>query len=133
MAGFSAQGGTLTLTVFSNDNARGVYSVIPTSVSITSPQPEVTDATGVGDLAGAKVMVPTGACASAGTMSVDFIATGGFFNPQIITGKRCNVRFQSPNYFVSRNTVVLGSQVTATEGNIVRGNIEFQITDYYGI
>lgn len=132
MAGFSAQNGSLLITVFSNDDAAGRYEVIPTSVSITSPTPEVTDATGVGDAAGAKVMVPTGACASAGTMSVEFIATGGFVNPQYITGKRCSVRFQSPNYSVQRNTVITGSEVTATQGDIVRGNIQFQITDYYG-
>jgi hypothetical protein len=132
MAGLSAQGGTLRLTVFSNDDAAGRYYVIPVSVSISSPTPEVTDATGVGDLAGAKVMVPTGACASAGTMSVEFIATGNFVNPQAITGRRCQVRFQSPNYSVERNTVITGADVTATQGDIVRGNLQFQISDYYG-
>lgn len=132
MAGFSAQNGTLFLTVFSNDDASGRYQVIPTSVSITSPTPEVTDVTGVGDLPNAKVMVPTGECSSAGTMSVEFIATGSFANPQFITGRRCRVRFQSPYYVVQRNTVITGAQVTATQGDIVRGNIQFQITDYYG-
>lgn len=106
--------------------------MIPTSVSITSPTPEVTDVTGANDLRGAKVMVPTGECASAGTMSVEFIATGSFANPQFITGRRCLVRFESPHYVVQRNTVITGAQVTATQGDIVRGDIQFQITDYYG-
>jgi hypothetical protein len=133
MAGFSAQGGELIITVFSNDGNAGNYTVIPTSVSITSPTPEVTDATGVGHLAGAKVMVPTGACASAGTMAVDFIATGGFTNPQAIVGKRCRLSFQSPNYTIVRNTILTGADVNASQGDIVRGNLNFQLTDYYGI
>ena len=135
MAGFSAQGGTLTLTVFeafSGDDAAGRYEVIATNVSITAPKTEVTDVTGVGDLAGARVMVPTGTCATPGTMTVQFIATGGFANPQFIEGRRCNVSFRSDNYVVERNTIITAAAVTASQGDIIRGNLQFQITDYYG-
>lgn len=132
MAGLSAQGGSLTLTVFSNDNAAGRYEVVATNVSITAPKTEVTDVTGVGDLAGAKVMVPTGTCATPGTMTVQFIATGNFANPQFIAGKRCYVSFRSPYYVVERNTIITAADVTASQGDIIRGNLQFQITDYYG-
>ena len=91
----------------------------------------MTDMTSPGDLLGANVMVPTGDT-SGGSMSVDFVATAGFLNPQAIVGERGQLTLSSPQYTVSRNVVLQGASVDSRVGDIVRGTMRFAITDYYG-
>ena len=127
MAGLNAQGATLTF----NSATSGLYKFIASGVSIEAPEAEMTDMTSPGDLLGANVMVPTGDT-SGGSMSVDFVATAGFLNPQAIVGERGLLTLSSPQYAVSRNVVLQGASVDSRVGDIVRGTMKFAITDYYG-
>lgn len=121
MAGYTALGTTASF----DGNAFTV-----TGFSFNPPAAQLADMTGAADLAGANVMAPTGEY-TPGTMTVDFIATTTFGNPQEIIGTRGALAISGP-YPISRNAVCTDGSVQATLGDIIKGTLEFTITDYYG-
>ena len=121
MAGITAQG---TAASF------GSTQFVVTAFSFTPPAEQLTDMTSVVDLIGANVMVPTGET-QPGTISLDFIADSGFSNPQDIIGDRDSLVISGP-YGLTRNAVCTGGSVQASMGDVIRGSLEFTITDYYG-
>lgn len=103
------------------------YSV--TSVTVEGPTPEVTNATGIGDLAGAVVMVPTGGRTSPGSISIEAI---GFVDPISLVGLKGQAAFASPAGSISRNAICESASVEAATGELLRVRMVFTATDYYG-
>lgn len=126
MAGFSVQGATVTFAVLNEP----VVTVTATRLSVETPEAELTNMTSATDLLGANVMVPTGDT-SPGSLSVDFISTNQFSNPQALTGRVGVLGLYAPNYTVSRNAVLQAATLDHQSGDIVRGSLRFTITDYY--
>lgn len=126
MAGFSVQGAAVTFTPQNGSPA----TVTATRLSIETPQAALVDMTSASDPLGANVMVPTGDT-SPGSMSVDFIATNAFLNPQAIVGSTGILAISAPGYSLSRNAVLQAATVDHQSGDIVRGTLRFTITDYY--
>jgi len=121
MAGSTAQG-----TTASFDG----YSFTVTGFSFNPPAEQLADMTSASDLPGANVMVPTGE-KTPGTMTIDFIADNAFSNPQGIIGTQGPLAISGP-YSITRNVVCTDGSVEATIGDIIKGTLEFTITDYYG-
>lgn len=121
MAGSTAQG-----TTASFDG----YSFTVTGFSFNPPAEQLVDMTSASDLVGANVMVPTGE-KTPGTMTIDFIADSAFSNPQDVIGQQGSLVISGP-YSITRNVVCTDGSVEATIGDIIKGTLEFTITDYYG-
>lgn len=121
MAGSTAQGSTASFNGTS-------FTV--TGFSFNPPAEQLVDMTGVTDLVGANVMVPTGE-KTPGTMTIDFIADNTFSNPQAIIGQQGPLAISGP-YSITRNVVCTDGTVEATIGDIIKGTLEFTISDYYG-
>lgn len=126
MAGLSVQGATVTFVIPNGST----LTVTATRLSVETPQAEVTDLTSASDPVAANVMVPT-KDTSHGTMSVDFIATSGFADPQPLVGSVGAVGLYAPGYSVQRNAVLQSATLDHQYGDIVRGSMRFIITDYY--
>jgi hypothetical protein len=126
MAGFSASGATVTFS-----SSGGTVTVVATSLKVDSPKAILTNMTSATAGAGSAVMAPTGEF-SPGSMTVDFIASSGFSNPQALSGAYGSLSLSSPSYSVSRQAVLESSSVTAQSGDAVRGTLGFVITDFYG-
>lgn len=121
MAGVTAQGTTAS---FDGDE----FTV--TGFSFNPPAEQLVDMTSAGDLVGTNVMVPTGE-RSPGTMTIDFIADSSFSNPQAIIGQQGPLAISGP-YPVTRNVVCTDGSVQAAVGDIIKGTLQFTISDYYG-
>jgi hypothetical protein len=121
MAGSTAQGTTASFNG---------YSFTVTGFSFNPPAEQLVDMTSAGDLVGANVMVPTGE-KTPGTMTIDFIADNTFSNPQAVIGQQGSLAIFGP-YSITRNVVCTDGSVEATIGDIIKGTLEFTITDYYG-
>jgi len=121
MAGITAQG---TTAVFDGNP----FTI--TGFSFNPPAEQLADMTGATDLVGANVMVPTGE-KTPGTMTIDFIADNTFSNPQGIIGTRASLVIAGP-YGITRNVVCTDGSIEAAIGDIIKGTLEFTITDYYG-
>jgi hypothetical protein len=121
MAGSTAQG--------TKASFKGVSFTV-TGFSFNPPAEQLVGMTSAYDLVGANVMVPTGE-KTPGTMTIDFIADNTFSNPQVIIGQHGSLAISGP-YSISRNVVCTDGGVQATVGDIIKGTLEFTITDYYG-
>ena len=122
MAGVSAQGATFTFN--------GVSAIVA-GLSINTPKAEIVDMTGINDPASYTVMVPTGAI-SPGTIRVDYIHYSGGIDPQAVLGTRGALSFGSPGYSFSRNAILESATTEVRTGDVVRGSIDFVMTDYTG-
>jgi len=122
MAGVTAQGATFTFN--------GVVATI-TGLSINTPKAEVVDMTGINDPVWATVMVPTGAN-SAGSMTVDYVHIYGGVDPQTVIGVCGPLVFGSPGYSFTRNVILESASTEVRSGDVVRGSLNFVMTDYYG-
>ena len=121
MAGLTAQGTTASFNGTS-------FTV--TGFSFEPPAAILTDMTAAGDLVGARKMAPTGE-KTPGTFTVDFLAGNSFGNPQDLSGVQSKLSISGP-YTLSRNVVCTGGTVQASVGDLVRGTLQFTITDWYG-
>lgn len=123
MAGVLAQGATFSFGTH-------LTSLIVTGISVETPQAEVVNMTGGTHAVGQIVMVPTGDLSS-GTVSVDYIHSGSL-NPVASVAKSAALTFSSAGYSVTRTAILLSATTEARMGDIVRGNLKFQVTDYSG-
>lgn len=126
MAGFTVQGATVTFSV----KGFPVVTMTATRLSVETPEAELTDMTSVNSRIGANVMVPTGD-KSPGSLSVDFISTKQFSNPQERTGNVGVLKLSTPTHTISRNAVLRAATIDYQTGDIVRGSLRFTITDHY--
>lgn len=122
MAGVTAQGATFTFN--------GAVAII-TGLSINTPKAEIVDMTGINDPAQATVMVPTGANGP-GSVTVDYVHAAGGIDPQAVIGVRGPLVFGSPGYSVTRNVILESASTEVRSGDVVRGSLNFVMTDYYG-
>ena len=122
MAGVTAQGATFTFS--------GVMAIV-THLSIMTPKAEIVDMTGINDPAGATVMVPTGSN-SPGSVTVGYLYAAGGVDPQTAVGVQGPLVFGSPGYSVSRNVILESASTEVGLGDVVRGSLNFVMTDYYG-
>jgi len=121
MAGLTAQGTSASFN--------GISFTV-TGFSFESPAAVLTDMTSGRSSVGATVMAPTGE-KTPGTITVDFLADDSFGNPQSLSGVRSTLSISGP-YGLSRNVVCTGGTVQASVGDLVRGTLQFTITDWYG-
>ena len=122
MAGVTAQGATFTFN--------GAVAII-TGLSINTPKAEIVDMTGINDPANTTVMVPTGAI-SPGSVTVDYVHIAGGLDPQAAIGVRGPLVFGSPGYSVTRNAILESASTEVRSGDVVRGSLNFVMTDYSG-
>lgn len=122
MAGVTAQGATFTFN--------GAVAII-TGLSINAPKAEIVDMTGINDAANLTVMVPTGAVGP-GNVTVDYVHIAGGIDPQAVIGVRGPLVFGSPGYSVTRNVILESASTEVRSGDVVRGSLNFVMTDYYG-
>ena len=132
MAGFTAQGATLTWS------GTPAFTGSVTGISVETPTAVVADMTAVGDQAGYMVMVPTGDWVG-GTIAVDFISFG---DPQGIVRQTGVLTLttaaqagsaqagSAQSFSVSRRALCQSASISAQVGEIVRGSLKFLMTDY---
>lgn len=123
MAGVTSQGATFTFN--------GAVAII-TGLSINTPKAEIADMTGINDPAQAQVMVPTGSFGP-GNVTVDYVHISGGIDPQSVVGVRGPLVFGSPGYSVTRNVILESASTEVRSGDVVRGSLNFVMTDYYGV
>lgn len=129
MAGIIAHGTSASFIPVTDEEIEPQFFVV-TRFSFNPPAERLTDMTSVDDLIGANKMVGTGE-REPGSISLEFIAAPSFSNPQIIIGQRGPLVIEGP-YGITRNVVCAGGSVDATVGDVVRGSLQFTISDYYG-
>jgi hypothetical protein len=125
---FVAQGATFTLALTTG----GGINAALTRLGVEAPTAEIVDMTPGGAPPGQMIIVPTGDTRG-GTLSVDFIYAANGVDPQTLVGKTGIATFASPNLTVSRRVVVESASIEASVGDLVRGSINFRLTDYTGI
>lgn len=107
---------TLALSQKSGFSFRGSH-FFATRVSVESPQPEITDMTGMDDPVGAIVMVPTGAFTAPGRVSVDAF---GFTDPSAMVGLDGEAVFATQVGRMSFQAVCESASVEAQVGELLR-------------
>lgn len=126
MAGVTAQGATFTFV-----GTRGQLSANVTSLSVSSPEAEVADMTGIATPAGQRIMVPTGDW-SGGSIDVEYLASAGGFNPEGFVRDVGTLTFASSGLTVTKRAILVSAQRQASVGELVRGSLRFTLTDYTG-
>jgi len=101
-----------------------------TGISVDTPTAEVTNMTDASVAKGFVVMVPTGDW-TGGTINADYLHHGAF-DPQPLVGTVGTLSFSSSTYSVSRRAILLSATTEARVGEVVRGSLRFQVTDYQG-
>ena len=128
MAGVTAQGGTFTFAA----SGGGTVSAHITGLSVETPQAEVVDMTPLDAPASVVKVVPTGSW-SGGAISVDYIHAGPTAtDPQSIVRQYGVLSFSSAGYSVSRNVILESASTDVRQGDVVRGQLKFRLTDYTG-
>lgn len=101
-----------------------------TGISVETPTAEVTNMTDAATAKGFLVMVPTGDW-SGGTINVDYLHHGTL-DTQTIVGTVGQLSFSSTSYSVARRAILVSASTEARVGEVVRGSLRFQLTDYSG-
>lgn len=99
-------------------------------LSVETPQAEVTNMTNASTGAGYMVMVPTGDW-TGGTITVDYLHHGSL-DVQSLVRSVGTLSFTSSTYSVARNAILVSASSEARVGEVVRGTLKFQMTDYTG-
>ena len=99
------------------------------SLSVESPQAEVVDMTSATDGASTIKLVPTGAW-TGGSITVEYIYESG--DPQTVVKTVGSLSFTSQEYTVTRRAILVSATVDSRVGEVVRGTLRFQLTDYQG-
>lgn len=126
MAGFAAQGATFTF-----QGTRGQFSAFVTGISVSTPVAEVVDMTSPSDEIGKRIMVPTGDWAG-GDVQVEYIASpkGGVVDGFV---SDCGtLSFKTADIDITRRAILVSADRQARVGDIVRGTLQFTLTDYAG-
>lgn len=126
MAGFTAQGATFTFS-----GSRGQFSANVTGLTVTTPEAEVVDMTGVDDPLAHRIMVPTGDWAG-GDIQVEYIASSGGGVVDGFVSDCGNLSFIAPGIDVTRRAILVSADRQIRVGDIVRGSLRFTLTDYAG-
>jgi hypothetical protein len=105
------------------------FSGSVTSISVETPSAEIVNMSSVSNGAGAQVLVPTKDRVG-GSITVGFMSPES--DPQGLVGTRSTLRFTSSGYSVSRNVILESASVEVRTGEVIRGSLKFQMTDYYG-
>ena len=105
------------------------FSGSVTGISVETPSAEIVNMSSVGNAAGAQVLVPTKSLVG-GSITVGFLSSAS--DPQGLVGTRSTLRFSSSGYSVSRNVILESASVEVRLGEVIRGSLRFQMTDYYG-
>jgi hypothetical protein len=109
---------------------RGIEAAQVTGIQVETPSAVIVDMSGVDTPAGNSVQVPTGEIRG-GSVTVDFIAAGGI-DPQGLVGKAGFLFFTSSAYGVGRQAILESARITVQTADVVRGQLTFRMTDYYG-
>jgi hypothetical protein len=108
----------------------GIAAAQVTGVQVETPSAVIVDMTSVVDRTGDTVQVPTGEIRG-GTVTVDFIYSGTV-DPQSLIGKVGQLVFTSTAYSVGRQAILESASVAVQTADVVRGQLKFRMTDYYG-
>jgi hypothetical protein len=108
---------------------RGISALV-TGIQVETPSAVVVDMTGVNSATGDTVQVPTGEIRG-GSVRVDFIYSGNV-DPQSLVGQVGLLVFTSSAYSVGRQAILESASVSAQTADVVRGQLNFRMTDYYG-
>jgi len=127
MAGVTAHGASFA---FSSSGISSFVAAV-VGVSVETPTAEVVDMSGVGDLPGYIVAVPTGDW-SGGSITVDYLRTAATQDPQGLVRKTGLLAFASQGFSYSRRVICESASTEARSGELVRGSLRFRITDYTG-
>lgn len=127
MAGVTAHGASFLFSA--NDGSS--FSATAVGVSFEAPTAEVVDMTGIDDPANFLMRVPTGAW-SGGTLTVDYLHSGGVHGTQAFVRKPGVATFSSAGFSVSRRVILESASAEARAGELVRGSLRFTLTDYVG-
>jgi hypothetical protein len=65
-------------------------------------------------------------------VTVDYVHIAGGLDPQAVIGVRGPLVFGSPGYSVTRNAILESASTEVRSGDVVRGSLNFVMTDYYG-
>lgn len=134
--GITAQGATFTYTGTLPFGGSASFSGNVVGISVESPQAEVVDMTGAipggqADPIGYSVQVPTGAW-SGGSVTIDYLKRSSGPDPQTLVRSFGTLTFSSANHSVTRKVLCESSNEEARVGELVRGTINFRLTDYTG-
>ena len=132
MAGFSAQGATLTFNWTREvglQSVSGTFGAAIVGVSVETPVAEVVDMTAVDDPPGYSVLVPTGDW-SGGGVTVEYIATTATGDVQNVVRGVGDLAFTSPRFSVTRRAILESASQEIRFGDVVRGTLNFRLTDY---
>jgi hypothetical protein len=105
------------------------FSGSVTGISVDTPSAEIVNMTSVGDGAAMQVLVPTKGLIG-GSITVGFLTSAS--DPQSLVGTRSTLTFRSSGYSVTRNVILESASVEVRLGEVIRGSLKFQITDYVG-
>lgn len=129
--GITAQGATFTYT--GTLPAGGTVSFVGSIVglSVETRQAEVVDMTAIDAPAGVSMQVPTGSWRG-GRIQVDYLKVSGGGDPQQLVRSYGALSFASQKHSVSRNVTCESATEEARAGDLVRGTLNFVLTDYTG-
>lgn len=119
---FAAQGATFTFN--------GIGATV-TRVAVETPVAEIVDMTAGGDALKTVGLVPTGDWRG-GSVSVDFIYAANGTDPQTLVGTVGQLQFSSPKLSVGRRVILESADYQASVGELVRGTLNFRMTDWQG-
>jgi hypothetical protein len=108
----------------------GGIQAIVTSVQVETPVAVIVDMTSIAEPAANSIQVPTGEIRG-GSVTVDFVYAGSV-DPQSLIGTRGQLIFRSSAYSVGRRVILESASVIARTADVVRGQLKFRMTDYYG-
>lgn len=100
-----------------------------TSIQVDTPVAEIVDMTSINDPIGYTRKAATGDIRGGG-VTVDFLFRVGGTDPQSLIGQNGILTFASSAYSVSRRAILESASVSARTGELVSGQLKFQITDW---
>lgn len=129
--GITAQGATFTYTGTLPFGGSASFSGNVVGISVESPQAEVVDMTSIDEPAGYSVQVPTGAW-TGGSVTIDYLKRNGGPDPAALVRSYGTLTFSSPSHSVTKTVLCESANEEARVGELVRGTINFRLTDYTG-
>jgi hypothetical protein len=119
---FVAQGATFTFN--------GIGATV-TRIAVETPVAEIVDMTAGNDQPKTVGLVPTGEWRG-GSVSVDFIYAAGGIDPQSVVGTVGQLQFNSRSLSIGRRVILESADYQASVGELVRGTLNFRMTDWAG-
>lgn len=129
--GITAQGATFTYTGTLPFGGSVSFTGSVVGISVESPEAEIVDMTAYDAPVGNSVQAPTGAWAG-GAIQVDYLKVAGGGDPQQLVRSYGSLSFASQNHSITRNVACRSASEEARFGDLVRGTLNFVLTDYTG-